>query len=63
MDVASGYWDVPMAKDSIHKTAFTCKFGLYEWLVMPFGLYNAVPAFERLMDTVLVDYSWRTCLV
>jgi len=63
MDAASGYWNVPMAKDSIHKTAFTCKFGLYEWLVMPFGLCNAVPAFERLMETVLVDYRWRTCLV
>ncbi|KAH9152253.1 hypothetical protein LEN26_003738, partial [Aphanomyces euteiches] len=40
MDIASGYWNVPMAKDSIEKTAFTCKYGLYEWLVMPFGLYS-----------------------
>lgn len=63
MDIASGYWNVPMAKDSIAKTAFTSKFGLYEWLVMPFGLCNAVPAFERLMENVLVDLKWRTCLV
>ena len=63
MDIASGYWNVPMAERSIEKTAFTCKFGLYEWTVMPFGLCNAVPAFERLMETVLVDLKWRICLV
>ncbi|KAH9088485.1 hypothetical protein LEN26_019472 [Aphanomyces euteiches] len=63
MDIASGYWNVPMAKDSIEKTAFTCKYGLYKWLVMPFGLCNAVPCFERLMEHILIDYKWRTCLV
>lgn len=63
MDIASGYWNVPMDEGSVAKTAFTCKFGLYEWLVMPFGLCNAVPAFERLMETVLVDLKWRVCLV
>ncbi|POM79445.1 Hypothetical protein PHPALM_2888, partial [Phytophthora palmivora] len=50
MDIASGYWNVPMAAGSVGKTAFACKFGLFEWLVMPFGLCNAVPAFERLME-------------
>jgi len=63
MDIASGYWNVPMDPDSVEKTAFTSKFGLYEWLVMPFGLCNAVPAFERLMENILVDLKWRTCLV
>ncbi|GMF42734.1 unnamed protein product [Phytophthora fragariaefolia] len=63
MDIASGYWNVPMHPDSVSKTAFTCKYGLYEWLVMHFGLCNAVPAFERLMETVLVDLKWRICLV
>ncbi|KAE9347368.1 hypothetical protein PF008_g7833 [Phytophthora fragariae] len=63
MDIASGYWNVPMAADSVEKTVFTCKYGLYEWLVMPFGLCNAVPAFERLMENVLIDLKWRTCLV
>ncbi|OWZ11919.1 Retrovirus-related Pol Polyprotein from transposon 412 [Phytophthora megakarya] len=63
MGIASGYWNVPMDPDSIEKTAFTSKFGLYEWLVIPSGLCNAVPAFERLMENVLVDLKWRTCLV
>jgi len=30
---------------------------------MPFSLCNAVPAFERLMDTVHVDLKRRVCLV
>ncbi|OWZ08407.1 hypothetical protein PHMEG_00019061 [Phytophthora megakarya] len=63
MDIASGYWNVRMAKDSIERTVFTCKYGLYEWLVMLFGLCNAVPAFERIMENVLVDLKWRTCSV
>ncbi|KAH9118113.1 hypothetical protein AeMF1_008577 [Aphanomyces euteiches] len=63
MDVASGYWNVQMDESSIEKTAFICKFGLYEWLVMPFGLCNAVPQFERLMEQVLQDHIWQTCLV
>ncbi|OWZ11236.1 LOW QUALITY PROTEIN: hypothetical protein PHMEG_00015768, partial [Phytophthora megakarya] len=63
MDIASGYWNVPMAADSVEKTTFTCKYGLYEWLVMPFRLCNAVPALERLMENALIDLKWRTCLV
>ncbi|OWY98628.1 Retrotransposon Polyprotein [Phytophthora megakarya] len=30
---------------------------------MPFGLCIAVPAFERSMETVLIDFKWRICLV
>ncbi|GMF49356.1 unnamed protein product [Phytophthora fragariaefolia] len=32
MDIASGYWNVPMDPASVEKTAFTCKYGLFEWL-------------------------------
>ncbi|OWZ08445.1 hypothetical protein PHMEG_00019015 [Phytophthora megakarya] len=56
-------WILRLDIGIIAKTAFTCKYGLYEWLVMPFGLFNAVPAFERLMETVLIDLKWRICLV
>ncbi|KAJ3688186.1 hypothetical protein LUZ61_017350 [Rhynchospora tenuis] len=46
----SEFHQVAMNPDSIEWTAFVVPNGLYEWLVMPFGLKNAPVIFQRKMD-------------
>ena len=55
LDLARGYWQVPMQDKSRPLTAFTTPFGLFQFRVMPFGLHGAPATFQRMMDNLLGD--------
>jgi hypothetical protein len=56
IDLRSGYRQLRFKKEDIPKTAFRTHFGHYEFVVVPFGLSNALGVFMSLMNGVFHKY-------
>jgi hypothetical protein len=54
IDLCSGYNQIKIRAKDIPKTAFTTTYGLFEYLVMLFGLMNAPAHFIYLMNSVFM---------
>src|SRR3954468_13312775 len=56
IDLRLGYFQLKIREQDIPKTAFTTRYGLYEYTVMPFGLTNAPAYFMNMMNKVYMEF-------
>ena len=61
IDVSAAFHKIRIREGDEWKTAFRTRFGLYEWLVTPFGLANAPSTFQRYINWTLREYIDDFC--
>jgi hypothetical protein len=63
IDLRSSYHQMKIRPSDIPKTAFSTRYGLYEFTIMSFGLTNAPAYFMNLMNMVFMEYLDRSVVV
>ena len=60
MDGFFGYNQIKIAPKDQEKTTFSCAWGTFCWIVMPFGLKNAGATYQRVVTTIFHDMMHKT---
>jgi hypothetical protein len=63
IDLRSGYHQVRIKEEEFRRTAFRTRYGHYEFIVVPFGLSNALAIFMCLMNGVFREYLDKFVIV
>src|SRR4051812_5522014 len=56
LDLKMGYHKIRVCEEDIPKTAFSTRYGLYEFTVMTFGFSNSPPTFMRAMNYMFQEW-------
>ncbi|KAG0926825.1 hypothetical protein G6F61_012951 [Rhizopus arrhizus] len=63
LDLTNGFHQQRLSEADSIKTAISTRYGQFCWKVVPFGLSNSGPAFQKMMNSVLADYIDKFVMV
>lgn len=63
LDMLSGYWQTLLDPASREKTAFSTRYGHFQWLVLPFGVANGPGGFQKRINRVLALFIDKFVIV